>query len=329
MESLHLAPSAVTKERLVNYMAESCKTERPSDLNNVLGSQLIHYHSTLVASSELGNLLTDSDPAFMNILNELYDCADVFTKETKTSGNDLITNAHMTMIAGTQPNYLAKIIPEEAFGMGFASRLLFIYAAEPVKIKLNLLGAEAKIRGSDELKQSLIRDMQAMLGLYGACTWTKEAAEAMEAWFEEGLEPAPQHNRLAHYNTRRLIHALKLCIIGAVDRGDKLEITLRDFQWAKATLLEAEAVMPEAFKEMAASGDSSVMEDVYAFVLALHGQHKRPIPEHMLVNLLRKRLPVNKVVPVLETMITSNMLKAAGNRGSRQFLPVAKLAHGV
>lgn len=314
LKEVNVAPDSLTRERLIVDLCEKCLRHKV-----IRGNLIEEYSSYIICSPEFGNLLPEDDTAFMNVLNQLYDCDDSFEYHTKNSGEYNAKNTHMVLFGGTQPNFLAKILPDAAFGLGFTSRLLIIYADAPVLTDI------FKATEKPAEYKTLLSDLKQLLDLHGGFTWQTTAAEALQAYYRAGMPPSPTHSRLANYNSRRLTHLFKLCMIRSVDRGNDLFITLEDYEWAKATLLEAESVMPEAFKDMAASTDFGVSEELLAWMYREIAKQKRGLFDHEIQRWLITKVPSFRLKQILESMHAANMLKGGKILNGRQtWLPASE-----
>jgi hypothetical protein len=300
-KTLSIAPVSLTHKGLIDQLASEECHKQSTD-----GSGFYEeYHSILIPAAEFGVFMPSNDLAFMNALNDLYDCGDVYEERTRTGGVVRIDNPHVHLIAGTQPKYIGEIFPEAAFGMGFTSRIVMVYAGDPVKISLF---SEKKM--NKELGQKLAADLASIANLKGRFGVTAEAIAALENWhLVESDEDKPNHSRLQHYVTRRIAHVLKLCMIFCALRSNDMTISIEDFQNAKDTLLLTEEDMPEIFKEIRAGGQASEIEEVFHFMVRHHAKTKKPISEHRLINFLSSRLPVNQIPFLITTMLHAKMIE--------------------
>jgi hypothetical protein len=167
-----------------------------------------------------------------------------------------------SIIGGTTPSYLNSFLPEGAWDQGFTSRTIFVYSGEAVRV--SIFGEGTLL--DEELHQPLLADLKRIAGLYGKLSWDADAAHAIQAWADADLPPVPEHNKLQHYNTRRLAHVIKLCMVASVARCSDLRITLDDYQTALDWLLEAEGRLPDLFHSHGVAGDSAAIDDAWDFV---------------------------------------------------------------
>jgi len=158
-------------------------------------------------------------------------------------------------------------------------------------------------------------------------TWEPAAVTAYETWLFAGTPPVPEHPKLTYYNGRRPMHLQKLCMVASAARCSDRRVVLEDYRNALNWLLEAEAMMPEIFLAMAASSDSDVMNDVYAWMLQQYGKMDRPIPKHMMFNFIRERVPFHTVPKILSIMVQSRVAEVIEIEGQLCYKPNPKAEH--
>lgn len=136
VELLNFSGNKFTKEALLKSLAGYSKTEP------ITG----HRHSTCaIFSSEMEVMLsTKSDNRDMAMmLTELYD-GSAFKYETKGSGVDVIPNPCVSLLAGTTPSSLGKMLDNDIIEAGFAPRMLFV------------MGKQEKVIPFPEMDPSLV-----------------------------------------------------------------------------------------------------------------------------------------------------------------------------
>ncbi len=172
---------------------------------------------------------------------------------------------------------------------------------------------------------ALLADLKRISGLYGKLSWEPDAAAAISEWNRRGLGPVPDHNKLAHYNTRRLAHVIKLCMVACVARTSDLRITLDDYQTALGWLLEVETYIPDLFNSHGVSGDTAAIDDAWDFIFrAYNKEGKKPVLEHRVVNFLRTKVPSHSIMKVIEIMERSGIVKSETTTIGKAFHPAPK-----
>ena len=303
----HVAPHSITKAGLMDSLGEAGTAK-------INGDDLVEYHSLLVASPEFGVLVPAHDLEFLSVLNFIYDNPPVTSERRRWSrdGKELsIVNPQLTIFAGSQPSYLSSLLPEEAWSMGWTSRLVMVHASEGVQIDLHLeaVGTNgAYLHRNKVLWQDLVDRLAALHQMHGVFKWTTPALKAAEAWYLDKLPPRPGHSKLTHYLPRRWVTTLKLAMVASIARADDLVIQLDDFDRAREWLLKAEHQMPDIFREMTQRSDTQVIQELHQFCWKAYAKTQRAMDESHLVHFLQSRIPSEKVMKVLEIAERSNFL---------------------
>ena len=300
--NMQVAPEDVTKASLLDNLGEAHR------IFTVPPKMMLEYHSMFVSADEFGVLVPAHDLEFLNVLNVLYDNRDRYKETRRSREKPLILEApQLNLLAGTQPDYLASLLPDQAWGMGTMTRMLMIYHGRPSKPKL--FGAKVKL----DLKDCQ-HDLNQVGNLYGEIVWSKDAEEELTTWYNAGLNPVPQHSKLKHYNARRILHVLKLCMISACARSNDLLIEKEDVDRARDWLLEAEELMPEIFKEMAGKSDGQIIQDLHFFVFDLYLKSGKKLVHRSKIEIfLMNRTPAYNVENIINTCQRANILIYKGN----------------
>lgn len=315
---LHIAPNSVTKAALLDCLENA---KRMIMVGEAELRKPLEYNSLNVAASEFGVLVPAHDNEFLNTLNDIYDNPPAFVESRRTSKSTSINQPQLNIIAGTQPGYLANLLPEEAWSMGFMSRVLMIYAASGPQI--DLFGSPGLNR---DTRQTLIGGLSRFTSLYGEVGFEEDARTELVRWYKSGLGPVPEHSKLQHYNSRRLLQVIKLTIISTASAGNGLVVTLKALNRARDWLLEAETLMPDVFKEMTQRSDSQVIQELHYFMWRIYAKDKRPLHESRMIHFLQTRVPSEKILRVVEIAARSNIIKIVGEK---QWVPVPSNEHGM
>lgn len=297
-----VAPTDMTKAAMVDVLATSKRTTLFSGVTTI-------YHPLCVVLSEFGTLVSSYDLEFMSTINTAFDNEDITSQRRGHNEGKVISikNANMNILAGTQPGYLSELLPETAWSMGFAARLIMIYSPEAPSVDMFDEGADAS-----ELHASLVRGLVERSKLLGPFEITEDAKAALRAWGASGMAPVPEHSRLAHYRSRRAQYVLKLCMIASVARGTVLHITASDVQRARSWLLSAETLMPDIFRDMAQRSDTTIMNELHRYAFktwtdsARDVARRRPLHRSELMRFLALRCPANTAEKVLDLMVQSD-----------------------
>ena len=314
-----IAPDNVTKASLIDALdAADGKRIAP-------GGALIEYHSLLTASSEFGVLVPAHDLEFLSVLNHIYDNPRTYRENRRSLHKNIeIVNPQLNIIAGTQPGFLASLLPEEAWSMGFTSRIIMVYSAMPIVVSLF-----KKQDSREHLFKVLTAELVHFANVMGEAQWDEDAQQELERWAQGGCEPIPTHSKLQHYTGRRILHVLKLSLISAISRSSTPHITLWDVNRARDWLLHAEILMPDIFRDMSLKSDSQVILELHWFMWQLWLKTKKPIHEGRAIHFLQQRLPAEKVERVLDIAVKSGILKKTDTAVGPAYEPRPSHEHGA
>lgn len=316
-KELHIASHSVTKASLTDELNDAKRIIVPAD------GTLIEYHSLQIAASEFGVLVPAHDLDFLNFLNDIYDNNNNYRESRRTQSRKIdAVNPQINILAGTQPAYLAALLPEEAWGMGFMTRIIMVYSAERFNVRLF-----NKLTTNREHFLYLLEGLKLLIKAHGEADWEQEAMDAIQAWADAGFPPEPEHSRLESYNSRRILHIMRLCLISAASGGHPLLITLVDFQRALGWLIQAEQTMPDIFKEMVQRSDAQVIQELHMFVWAIWSRDKKLVHEARLYNFLQTKVTSDKIQRIIDTAVRSNILDHDPN--TRCYRPRPKNEHGL
>lgn len=290
-EGHHLASDSITKASLVDELRAAERKGLTSDFKTY------QFNSLKILSNELAVLVPGYDNDFMNTLTHLYDNLPYSERRRTKDLHFSLPEPQINILAATTPSYLSSVMPAGAWDQGFLSRTLIIYSGQ-TQLR-PLFGG--KVKDKDGMKPLLL-DLKHIGKLYGRMTFEPDTIEGISEWHMAGGPPTPDHPRLLHYNTRRTVHLLKLCMVASVAETDDLVIKLDHFATALDWLLEAEACMPDIFKAMSAGGDSRVIEETWHFAYTIFMKEKTPVLENRLVLFIQQRTPSHNVLRILEVM---------------------------
>jgi hypothetical protein len=249
---INFGPQVVTWPSLVTSFA-SCNES--FEINGDWHSQC----AITLESSEFGNLVNPSDRDMIDLLVTLWDSKQgSFKKMTKTSGEDLVENPWINLIACTTPAWIAGNFPEYVIGGGFTSRCLFVYT--DTKERLVPYPHLVVPRDLKQQQVKLIQDLEHIsITLAGSYVLTEPAIKWGKAWYEyhythkhAGLDD----DRFGGYVARKQTHIHKLAMVLAASRRDALEITDDDLSLANVMVTDLEKDMPKVFSRIGRTEES-------------------------------------------------------------------------
>ena len=316
---IHVAPTDVTTASLIDALdAANRKILRPEH-----SLDFMQFNYVTVCASELGNFLPAYEPTFINFLQKVYD-GEFYEQARRTAKktNIRLERAQINFLGGTTPGYLNSFLPSGAWDQGFTARTIFVHHGAETKTDIF---PERDVSGRiEQLHQNLNSDLKEISSLVGMMHWDQHAMEGISEWYRDGLRPVPDHPRLAHYNTRRLAHTIKLSCIASISRSSDFTIAAADFAQARDWLVEAEDTVPDIFSARGIAGDAQAIDECYHFVYKLYMKDKKPVLEGRVVNFLKDKIPSYSIYKVIEVMSRSGLLLLESLNGLNAYKPGIK-----
>ena len=314
LDEFFLAPDNLTNAAFYDSLEASLKTR-------MNGGSLDVYSAMTVCNRELGVLFPDYDRGWLSDLSDLWDNPDTWKSARRSSKNAagrLLTDIErptVNILCGATPKFLSDVMPEIAWGQGFAARMLYIFGHREMNSNNN--GTTPPIDPLKPISKTDLAQLHSMLRsiylLEGECSWSPPAHTEIIAWFAAGEPPVPQHARLTEYRTRRLQHAIKLSMISAASSGHGLYIHLDDFERALEWLTEAEEQMPNVFSAMTSKSDSQILSALHYHFWTKHAsvllKDRKPITQQELWNWLRERVEAPRIPSILTAAEKSGIMK--------------------
>lgn len=253
-----MASESTTREALIRDMKDGITTfTDPTD-------QMLKFHSSVtVFSEELSVFLGQQNIKFLADLTDWFDASDQWTYRTKGSGTDKLVGVCVNILGATAPDWLRSILPQEAFGGGFTSRVIFV-----VEDGKKQIVADPRIPIEvQQMRPALVHDLEIINSMAGEMAFSDDAMAIYAPWYEQqSKSPAIKDPHFAGYCERRAIHALKLSMIVSASRSSERLITGQDFQRALALLEAVEPKMPRAFLGLGRAKYSEMTAQIFEFM---------------------------------------------------------------
>jgi hypothetical protein len=262
LPSVSIAPESTSgREALILAMKRSL-----SNFSLPNGGK-INFHCSITAfSEELSVLLGQGDIKLLANLTDWYDSKDEWEYETIGRGKDSLQGLCFNLMGATAPDWLQSMLPQEAVGGGFTSRVIFI--VEEAKGKT----VPEPPPPNKELGDRLRRDLERINQLKGEFTFTESGKRCYINWYKEqdrllGEDtPAVKDTRFAAYCERRATHLRKLMMLVSASQGDTLKLDQVDFDKAIRILQTAEVKMGKTFGGLGQAKNSDVTEKILNYI---------------------------------------------------------------
>lgn len=314
LPEFHFAPTSLTGAALVDTLAASKRFIAR------LPDPPIEYNNTVITAEELTAFMHKYDDEMVGLLSAFYD-PDPYAQSRR--GRDIkikIDHPQVNLMSGTTPSNLVQLMPESAWDQGFTSRVILVHSDERI-VGDDFAGT------SREMDDALIHDIKMIGALSGEFKVTQEYRNAVNDWRALGEPPVVNHPKLLHYKTRRRVHLYKLSMVSAADRGDVLLLTKEDFNRAMGWLVEAETFMPDIFTAGSTGTDARAIDEIAHYIRIT--DKGDGVPEHLIVNFARTRVPMHSILRIIEIMTASGQITAKGidRHGHRWFRGVNATRH--
>lgn len=260
---VQIVSQSITREALIEAMKEN----NLSFLSESSGQVQIHS-SMICVCPELSVFLGQSDIGFLADLTDWYDSHESWTYQTRMHGPETISRMCLSLLGATAPDWLPSILPKEAVGGGWTSRVMFIVEENKGKIipNPNLIGVNM------ELENKLVDDLMSILNMSGEFVFDEKALKLYEDWYngyeqqwKKGRPPIPDP-RFRGYLSRRATHIKKVSMALSASRSDDLIISVGDFTRARKLMEQAEKKMPAAFIGLGEDRLALITEKIMAYI---------------------------------------------------------------
>ena len=260
-----IAPeSSSGRESMIQVMKKAYTNfEDPTD-----GHTVKFHCATTAFSEELSVFLGQGNISYLSNLTDWYDSKDDWEYETISRGKDTLQGLCLNLMGGTAPDWLQSMIPQEAVGGGFTSRVIFI--VETAKRKI--VPEHTMTQREKDLQEMLTRDLERISKMSGAMTMDTDCKSKYVNWYIEqdkllsDGQPAVDDPRFAGYCERRATHIRKLMLVCSAARSDDLTITGNDFDRALSLLEGVEKNMHKTFGGFGRSRTSEPTEIIKNYI---------------------------------------------------------------
>lgn len=230
-------------------------------------------HSMFAAAGELNSFIGENNTTMLTFLLEMWD-GGAYKYQLKSSSQTL-TDALLSILAGTTPAQIAISMPPEAIGQGFTSRMVFVYGDE-----------QHKRVARPTLDMQLLPSLKGVYSeifhrMEGGFVESKSAADLYDELYYRGT--TMQDPRFLHYCDRRGRHLNKLSMALAASRGS-MTIELSDMEVADKLLMLTETKMPDALGEYGMTKLSAAKQRLLEYLKTSDG----PIPTNVLYGFMQR-----------------------------------------
>lgn len=258
---IRFGPDVVTSQALVQAFAESTEEFQ-------YNGAFYPMSAITISSSEFGNLLNPQDKAMVDLLVDLWDGRETFTKLTKMSGNDEVRAPWINLIACTTPSWIADNFPEYMVGGGLVSRMIFVYADK--KARYVAYPGLAVPKDHRRIKDALVNDLVHIAArICGPYVLHPETVDWGKAWYQDHFErvaPTLNSEAFGGYIARKQTHIHKLAMVLAASRSDSMVLEVGDLATANMYVSELEETMPKIFRQIGLTEDAKNAQKLMDYI---------------------------------------------------------------
>lgn len=255
----------------------------------------VDKHTMYVCASEFGSFLGQNSLDMTRFLTKMWD-VEPYNYRLKNSRMNL-KDALLNILGCTTPTEISNLLPPEAIGQGFMSRIILVYSPEkykkvpPSKVKL----AVEHLPYLEDVYSHICYNMK------GAMSMTSEAEELLDKLYMRDVKI--NDSRFVFYTERRTTHLMKLSAALAASRKS-MQIDADDINQANIILTKTEETMPEALGEYGLSPLAHAKQKMVEFI-----QHaKGPVTDRVLWFALQRDMKILDYRNSIADLINSNKI---------------------
>lgn len=310
----NIAAERTSKEKyLADLAAQNDSSGEDDSLleKNIFGSVSdTEVTPNLIAADEANDFFGINNIDFLSILGSLWDWEGKYENRIKTGKSDFIANPTINILAGNTPTGFATAFPSSILGQGFFSRLLLIYS-EPTGTRITIPRTPAQ-EETEAILNLMAMIKQVAIGRY---EYGPNAHELIDKIYQQ-IQPAADI-RFESYQNRRLTHLLKLCLVIAACRFEKV-ISETTVLQANTYLRYIERLMPKALGEFGKAKNSDISHRVLSVI-----ETKFPISMRDLFKEVSSELEKpEQLGEIIRKLTMAEKIQVAGH----MFMPIRKIA---
>lgn len=300
-KGITLIPQSITREALIRRMQNSTQTyTTPKGVTLDSSVTIFSEELQVFLRSKKGNA------DFLANLTDWYDCQDLWEYETTGRGLESISGVCLNMLGAAAPDWIPLMLPQEAIGGGFTSRIIFVVEQD----KRKSVPSHTPTDRERLLFKLLKEDLAAIAKIRGEVKYSPEVKERYVEWYLQmdadiasGSLVIPDR-RLTSYYERRPTHVLKLSALMSISRNSELIVELEDFERALELLTSTEERMPQVFSGVGQSDDTQTMEQIIRWL-----QKKKQATQHELLTYFYHDLDIAKWDRMKELLVRMKKVK--------------------
>ena len=213
---------------------------------NSTGANLSLSSTGFIRAKEMSTFLNKAtySSGLITILTDLFDCPDSFRYITRNSKPIELMDVHVTMIAGTTPEWLATNLPEAAFEGGFMSRVIWV--VKHWRDRIIPIQEEP-----DPAEMQHLREMADYINEHhhGPMTFAADAKAWFIKWYQSSARMGGDNEKMSGFHERLPDTMIKVAmLLQAADTPGKMTLKLSYLKQAEKILRWVQVKMYTAFE---------------------------------------------------------------------------------
>lgn len=306
-----MGPTSGSYQRLVGRMAEN------STICTILenGKPMAYpYSSAALVLDEFTSFFTEHAAEAVSFFCQVWTGNIPYERDTNNKGRLFIKNPILSMIAGTTPKNLQKLLKYDIVGSGLDRRMLVIYAAANEWKQF-----EIPKHTPEQLEsiQVIIKHLAKLTKIWGCLSYTPEAHKfASDWWLDSSRSVVSHHPMLREYHGSKnaLLHKLAIAVhmsLGEPEDMARLPITIPTVEEAARMLMSYERHRGDAWSESGVNHSYNVAMEISRH-LKVHGASTKGD----LYKEFYRQVKEQEFEEVMRYLLTSNRVRAVINGAS-------------
>ena len=257
----------------------------------------------ILVSKELSSFFGPDLQNMIEILTDLFDFHVEWEYKTKNKGKDKIRQPCLNFMAATTPSWLARNVPYESIGYGWASRVLFVTARnKKCRIAFPKFDYGA-------LYETLILDLAHIATLKGQFEWEQGAKDLFEQWYLalDKKYDETDDERLHDMIERLHIQVIKTAMALRVAESDDLILDANNMARAISLI---EDIFPNLSEAFGAYGRNKYSQDIARVMDQFRA--RGTIMESELHKANWRHLSLSDLRNVIDLLLSMNLISIVG-----------------
>lgn len=291
----------------INLFGDTSELDILNSVNMEVYKDDPDIHTLFICATEFGSFLGQGSLEMTRFLNKMWDGEDYKYKIRKE--HYTLKNALLNLLGGTTSADLATLLPAEAIGQGFMSRIVLVYAAQRGK---RIPPSKSFVK--ENLRNELGKYYENLFyNFHTEMSMSKQATDLEDNIYNQDIK-IPD-TRFIYYSERRHAHLEKLAMVLAAT-NDRTEVNLVDIELANEILLETEKYMPDALGEYGLSPIAIARQKMLEFIQHANG----PVRDDILWAVMRRDMRLIDFKNAIADLINAQKIIKVDVDGGQAFV---------